>query len=156
MKTHLLLSAVSAMLYLHADAANSLKVLLKSKESFTFALNEKPLYWTTANSLNIKTSSLFQEFDLDDVEKISFGDNASSVESFYSDGGTSVFPSLATENVFISTPAASNVEIINNAGAVVAKFQTSDSDEVKLNINDWQTGVYIVNVNEKSFKIIKK
>ena len=106
MKTHLLLLVAVVLLCMHANAAGSLKVLLKSQEAITYVLSEKPVYWTSANTLFVKSSGLSQEFDLDDVEKIFFSDSASGVESVNSDG-TSVYPSLATDAIFVSAPSAS-------------------------------------------------
>ena len=96
-----------------------------------------------------------QEFDLDDVEKISFSDSESSVESVNSDG-TSVYPSLATDAIFVSAPSASEVEVYGDEGYLMSKTQISGSDDVKINVSSWAPGVYIIKVNAKPFKIIKK
>ena len=155
MKTHLLFSVAVVLLYVHANAANSLKVLLKSQEAITYVLTEKPVYWTSASTLFVKSSGLSQEFDLDDVEKISFSDSESSVESVNSDG-TSVYPSLATDAIFVSAPSASEVEVYGDEGYLMSKTQISGSDDVKINVSSWEPGVYIIKVNAKPFKIIKK
>lgn len=156
MKTHLLFSMAVALLCVNANAASSLKVILKSKESITYALAEKPVYWTSANALFIKTSGLYQEYDLDDVEKISFDGGASGVASVDSDNGTSVYPSLASDAIYVSAPSASEVEVYGDEGYLMNKTQISGSDEVKINVSDWAPGVYVIKVNAKPFKIIKK
>lgn len=156
MKTHLLFSMAVALLCVNANAASSLKVILKSKESITYALAEKPVYWTSANALFIKTSGLYQEYDLDDVEKISFDGNASGVASVDSDNGTSVYPSLASDAIFVSSPSASEVEVFSNDGKLLSKTRVSGSDEAKINVSSWAPGVYLIKVNAKPFKIIKK
>lgn len=51
MKTQIFFTVVAVLLCLQASAANNLKVILKSKESITYALAEKPVYWTSANAL---------------------------------------------------------------------------------------------------------
>lgn len=155
MKTHLLFSVAVVLLCVHANAANSLKVLLKSQEAITYVLTEKPVYWTSASTLFVKSSGLSQEFDLDDVEKISFSDSASGVEFVNSDD-TSVYPSLATDAIFVSAPSASEVEVYGDEGYLMSKTQISGSDDVKINVSSWAPGVYIIKVNAKPFKIIKK
>ncbi len=155
MKTQLLFSMAVALLCANANAASSLNVLLKSQESITYVLTEKPVYWTSANTLFVKSSGLSQEFDLDDVEKISFSDNASAVESVSSDG-TSVYPSLASDAIYVSAPSVSEVEVYGDEGYLMNKTQISGSDEVKINVSDWAPGVYVIKVNAKPFKIIKK
>lgn len=156
MKTHLLLSAVVGLLCVHANAANSLKVVLKSQESITYTLAEKPVYWTSSNSLFIKSSELYQELALDDVEKISFDGTSSDAESVSSDNSTSVYPTIASDAIFISTPSASEVEVFSNDGVQMDKMQISGSEDVKINISSWTSGVYVIKVNAKTFKIIKK
>lgn len=155
MKTHLLFSVAVALLCMHANAASSLKVLLKSQESITYVLTEKPVYWTSANTLFVKSSGLSQEFDLDDVEKISFSDNESAAESISSDD-TFVYPSLASDAIFVSSPSASDVEVFSNDGKLLSKTRVSGSDEAKINVSSWAPGVYLIKVNAKPFKIIKK
>lgn len=155
MKTHLLFSVAVALLCVNANAASSLKVLLKSQESITYVLTEKPVYWTSASTLFVKSSGLSQEFDLDDVEKISFSDSESAVESVSSDG-ISVYPSLASDAIFVSSPSASEVEVFSNDGKLLSKTRVSGSDEAKINVSSWAPGVYLIKVNAKPFKIIKK
>lgn len=156
MKTQIFFTVVAVLLCLQASAANNLKVILKSKESITYALAEKPVYWTSANALFIKTSGLYQEYDLDDVEKISFDGNASGVASVDSDNSTSVYPSLASDAIFVSSPSASEVEVFSNDGKLLSKTRVSGSDEAKINVSSWAPGVYLIKVNAKPFKIIKK
>lgn len=121
----------------------------------SYTLSSDPEIAFAENELTIRTNGIDVTYPLDDVSRITYGDeNGAGVydlehgESPYRiDNGYILFSNLAEGTI---------VDIYDINGAVVRCHQAEVAGEYRLPVRDLSPGIYIVRVNNTTFKIATK
>jgi hypothetical protein len=140
------------------NAANSLviKVNNAEKSEVVFALKELPQYWVEGNMLKLQSSTTSAEFPLSSVVKAYFGDVLTDVVET-SSAEVYCFPNPTTEGVYIShVTDAEMISLTDATGKVLPFSVTNVSDYYYLDLSALPTGIYYLNINRQTFKILKK
>lgn len=120
-----------------------------------YALEEKPTVTFTDSDLVIKTNMMEFNYPLDNLARITYGANVNSdivnlqtdETSVKFDGETLLFSNLK-ENSTITIHSISGILILNK--------NVHTKCEYAFSISNLAPGVYIVNVNGLSYKIVKR
>ena len=113
------------------------------------AVGGKDLYVITTTNSNFKT------MQMDDI--VTTKDTTTGVENVgYGNGVLRLFPNPVDTHVTLQAPIAiTDVKIFSIDGQLVKEFDTDDT-QVRLDVSDLTTGVYIVHAAGTSTRLIKK
>lgn len=128
-----------------ATAGNvALQVMLSNGKAEVFKLEEKPAISFSPDEMLISTSSLSSSYPRTDVQTMMFLDNAATAR-----------PSLSYDSVSYSYENG----VFTCAGHEIAVFNVNgervETSRDSISISSLPSGVYIINVNGRSIKIMK-
>lgn len=129
-----------------ATAGNvALQVMLNNGKAEVFKLEEKPAISFSPDEMLISTSSLSSSYPRTDVQTMMFLDNVA----------TTARPSLSDDSVSYSYENG----VFTCAGHEIAVFNVNgervETSRDSISISSLPSGVYIINVNGRSIKIMK-
>lgn len=135
MKRILLLSLFTVILSIsECFAQSSVNILQKSGEVYSCSFKDKPIITYKENVLCLSSASVKIEYPLSELEKLTFSENESDIESLRVD--------------------ANSVEVcIYTANGQLMKTGTGS---FMLDFKDLPSGAYIIKQGETTTKIIKK
>lgn len=133
---------------------NTLVVWAKDGSSSVFALTDKPTVSFTETNMIITSEKTEIDFPLEKMERLSYSYDAVNIHDLQSDshhvrmsGNTIVFPSLE---------ANSKINIYTSDGSVVLTKTIETKGDYSISIEGLKPGIYLVNVNNLSYKIVQK
>lgn len=139
----LLLLAVSLLAVLGAGAdATLMELQLKSGGTVSYAFADNPVVTYTEDRLVLTTDKVTVEYPLADLEKMTFSDTQSAVES-----------------VTMSQPGDSDgtVRIYSLTGTLVRTIEQAEgADDVQFTTIDLPEGTYIIKQGKQTYKIRKQ
>ena len=125
-------------------------IKLKDAELKIFNLEEFPHYWVSGDVLHVNAALTHQEYQLADVEEITFGGQTGAALAT-SGEKLEVWPNPTTEAVMIS--GASGVATFVDAnGKTVLTAQTG----TLIDVSTLPMGIYQVRINGRTIKLMKK
>ena len=130
-------------------------VWAKDGTKVAYALIEKPKVTFTETDLVITTNSVEVNYALEDMARFTYADNTETAISnlqteetvFKLDGESLLFPSLK---------ANSTVSVYALNGTLVFKKTVRQNGEYTFPLSDLSTGIYMINVNGLTYKIVKR
>ena len=123
-------------------AQNVLNVHSKTGAVVSYALLEKPVVTYDGNVLVLKTETVSVEYPLSDLEKLTFSNVESSVESIFASG--------------ISGDRSIRIFDISGRSVKTISEDENTGSDPQLLLSDLEKGMYIVKQGEVSYKIIKE
>lgn len=143
---------------LSAMASEPLKNLIvwaKDGTKVGYALAEKPTVTFTENHLIITTQGIEVSYALEQMERFTYEGNETTAitnlvtdkSSFVLDGESLLFPALEANSLI-------SLYLMN--GAPVFKIKNPNKGEYAFPLSDLSPGIYLVNVNGITYKIMKK
>jgi len=133
---------------------DNLVLWLKDGSKSTFILNDAPVVTVRDGILNISSKTISAEYVYSDVVKMTY-------EDLISDNviGISVDleePYRFTDDaiLFYSDIDDLNVWIMSAGGITVRQFEVQKGESVSLPLSQFSAGVYVINVNNISYKIV--
>lgn len=134
---------------------SKLVVWAKNGTKVAYALIEKPKVTFTETDLVIIANGVEVNYALENMARLTYEKNTSSVitnlqtnePTFMLDGESLLFPVLK---------ANSTVSIYSANGTLVFKQTVHKTGEYSFPISNLKTGVYMVNVNGITYKIVKR
>ncbi|MBP5456837.1 MAG: T9SS type A sorting domain-containing protein [Paludibacteraceae bacterium] len=161
----LLVSSFSVFPYLTFAQVERKSMVVKldgqEKEKVVFALSEQPKYWVSNNELHIQTlsgeSDRISEYALSSVKEISFLNEQTQSNESLSSVELSVSPNPAQDYITVSglTPN-STVVLLDASGLLMEHYFVEDSQGVTILVSHLPKGVYLLKINDKPYKFIKK
>lgn len=157
MKSKLLLSLLLGF-SIFAKAENNptnLVVWAKDGTKVAYALAEKPKVTFTETDLVITSNDVEVNYNLENMARFTYEDSTSTAitnlrtdeSSFKLNGESLLFPALK---------ANSTVSVYSLNGALVFKKTIRQNGEYAFPLSNLNTGVYMINVNGLSYKIVKR
>ena len=137
------------------DKLTHIVVWAKDGTSVAYALDEEPMITFSETDMIIKSKSIEVNFVLENMDRITYGDSdASGIRSIKSDepiyrwdGEALIFPSLVCN---------STVSLYSLNGRMVFTENIKESGEYSFSLSNLNAGVYVVKVNNITYKLIKK
>lgn len=137
------------------EPIDNLVVWAKDGTKVAYALAEKPKVTFTETDLVITSNGIEVNYVLENMARFTYEKSSSTritnlengETSFKLDGELLLFPSLK---------ANSTIAIYSTNGTLVFKQTVRQNGEYAFSVSNLNTGVYIVNVNDLSYKIIKR
>ena len=149
-----LLSAIS--LTAIADGGeNAIIITSKDGSTVAYALSEKPNISFSSTDLIVTTGKIQIKYLLDNFSKITYDLPNSSVATisrpdespFDISGNTLIFPGLKP---------GSSIAAYDISGKLILKQDIGEVCDYAVSIDSWGVGVYLVNVNGLTYKLMKK
>lgn len=157
MKQKLLLVLLSCFcLSAMADEPKTLLVVwAKDGTQVAYALAEKPKVTFTETDLVITANGVEVNYTLENMARFTYEDNISTAitnlqtdeSTFKLDGETLLFPALKANSI---------VSVYSLNGMLVFKKTIHQNGEYAFPLSNLNTGVYMVNVNGLTYKIVKR
>ena len=157
----LLMSSFSVFPYLTFAQSERKSMVVKlegqENEKVVFALSEQPKYWVSNNELHIQTLSDEAQYTLSSVKEISFLNEHTQSNESLSSVDLSVSPNPAQDYITISgLTSNSNVVMLDASGLLMEQYFVEDSQGVTIKVSHLPKGVYLLKINDKPYKFIKK
>lgn len=150
----LLLLPLSCMVSVANEPLNTLVVWAKDGTKVAYSLNGKPKVTFTKTDLVITTNDVEVNYSLENMLRFTYGNTETGItnlqtgeSSFRIDGESLLFPSLK---------ANSTVTVYSVKGVLIFKKTVNQSGEYSFPIGNLSSGVYMVNVNGLTYKIVKR
>lgn len=119
----------------------------------TYALSESPTILFSETTLTIEVRNAKIDYDLNNVDKITYeAIESSKIEELISD------ESIVNGN-FINVSAPSNdclIAIYDVKGTLVYSRKIPKNEDYFFSLSDLSQGAYIVNINGKTYKLVRK
>lgn len=152
-----LLSILGAVLFaVPVFGQNTLTIHQKDGQQFSFGFDDKPVITYTETDLVLKTINTEVQFPLASLAKFTFTDVEDAVISIKDDGNSA---QLQLDNYVVSITGAKagiNVTVISSDGKTVGTYKTEADGCVTFSIADLPQGLYIINSENLTCKILKK
>lgn len=135
----------------------NLVVWLKDGSKTTFVLNEKPIVTIGDKTLKVNGAKASAEYDFKDILRLTydgmFPDDITKEISTTEAETDKPFTQTSEALVFSSDKEILDVKIVAVSGTVVKRFTVQDGSAVTLPLSQIPTGVYVINVNNISYKV---
>lgn len=146
----------AAMLMSSVFAQNTLTIHQKDGQQFSFGFEDKPVITYTETDLVLKTTNTEVQYPLASLAKFTFTDVEDAVISIKDDGNAAQFD-LDNYTVSITgAKAGANVTVIGSDGKTVGTYKTDSDGCVTFSIADLPQGLYIINSENLTCKVLKK
>lgn len=127
-----------------------------SNHEQTFILNNQgKIYFSDNNLIIDQSNGLTQTIDIADIRKLYFRNNLSINEDVVSDDNINIYPNPASNNFKLSNIKPNSLISIYSLDGRLLINQYNSSDQY-IYIDNLQKGLYIVKVENKTFKLIKQ
>lgn len=137
-----------------AEAKDALVLITNDGHKTTYALSDEPTISFSENNLVIKSGRYELSFPLSSVKDISY----QTVGSLEQIDMTHEPPFVVDDNILHFSGLGENTTVTIHSvdGRLIAKPKISSSGPYKIDLKEFIPGVYIVTVNNTSYKIIKE
>ena len=152
----LLLCFLVALLVCPVFSQNTLTIHQKDGQQFSFGLEDKPVITYTETDLVLKTTKTELQYPLASLAKFTFADVDDAVISIKDDGNLA---QLQLDNYVVCITGAKagiSVTVIESDGKTVDTYKTDDDGSITFSIADLPQGLYIINTENLTCKILKK
>lgn len=138
-----------------AEEKTTLVVCAKDGSKVAYALSEKPLVTFSETDLIVKTKSLEVNYPFDKMDRLIYEyealddkvDLLTDGQAMINKGGYLLFPELKSGD---------SVMIYSSNGVLVADKKMGADGEYVFPLNEVPIGIYMVKVNDVTYKIVKK
>ena len=152
-----LLSLLGAVLLaVPVFSQNTLTIHQKDGQQFNFGFADKPVITYTDTDLVLKTANTELQYPLASLAKFTFTNDEDAVIPIKQDGNAA---KLELDNYMVSINGAKpgiNVTVIGSDGKTVGNYKTDSEGSVTFSIEDLPQGLYIINSENLTCKILKK
>ena len=135
---------------------NTLTIHQKDGQQFSFGFDEKPVISFTDTELVLKTTGTELQYALASLAKFTFADAATGVDAVKEDLNGPIFTLQNYAVSITGSKSGINVKVISNDGKPVASYKTDEDGNVSFSISELPSGIYIINSENLTFKVLKK
>lgn len=137
------------------EPKTQLIVWAKDGTQVAYALAEKPKVTFTENDLVITANGVEVNYNLENMARFTYGNNTSTtITNLQTDEST--FTLNGESLLFPALKANSTVSVYSLNGTLVFKKTVRQNGEYAFPLSNLNTGVYMVNVNGLTYKIVKR
>lgn len=139
-----------------ADGFSTLVVWAKDGSKVAYQLNDKPVLTFEEGDLVIKTKDITVNYALKQMQRFTFENNQNVANANLISKEDIPFLMNTEYLLFPSLEKGSSIFIYSVQGQVVLKKTMTQAGDVSIPIDQLQSGVYFVQVNGITYKIMKK
>ena len=135
---------------------NTITINQKDGQQFSFGFADKPVITYTENDLVLKTTKTEVQYPLSSLSKITFTETETGVDAILDDIQS---PVLTLDDYVINITGAKagvSVSVIGSDGKAIGTYKTDQDGGVTFSIADLPQGIYIINSENLTFKVLKK
>lgn len=155
MRRILLLLCVAFFIF-PAMAQNTLTIHQKDGQQFNFGFDDKPVITYTDTYLVLKTTKTEVQYPLASLSKFAFTDVADAIIPIKQDGDAAQMELDGYTVCITGAKARINVLVMGPDGKTVGTYKTDSDGSVTFSIADLPQGLYIINSENLTCKILKK
>lgn len=126
---------------------------LADETSVSFQLPEKPTLSFSDQKLTVNSASVQTTYPLTEVKNFHFAEKIVGIDA--PAGNQLVFRYVDNENVQVTGATAGSTALYNANGQLVANYAVKNGC-VNISLKGCAPGVYLLNLNQTTFKIIKR
>jgi hypothetical protein len=153
----LLLSLLGAVfLTVPVFGQNYLTIQQKDGQEFSFRFEDKPVITYTATDLLLKTAKTDVQYPLETLSKLTFTVDATGVNAVNDDIRKPTYFMNDYEISITDAKAGSTVSVIAPDGKVIGTYKTDPDGNVTISIEDLPAGLFFINSENLTFKVLKK
>jgi hypothetical protein len=152
----LLLGLLTALIVCPSFAQNTLTIYQKDGQQFSFGFDDKPVITYTDTDLVLKTTKTEVQYPLASVAKFTFTDVEDAVIPIKQDSNAA---QLELDGYVVSITGAKadiTVKVISPDGKTLGTYKTDSNGSVTFSIADLPQGLYIINSENLTCRILKK
>lgn len=153
--TLLLLSLAIGFAMEAAGQINQLTLWEKDGTKVDYYLNGNPKITFTDTHAVISSNGVEVNYPLQEIERITYGENAMTALNDI-EGGVGDFNFDGNTLLFHEIEAGTVVSVYSLNGALLLKDAVGKTGRYALELSGIPTGIYLVNINGATYKIIKK
>lgn len=135
---------------------NTLTIHQKDGQQFNFGFDDKPVITYTDTDLVLKTTKTEVQYPLASVAKFTFTDVEDVVIPIKQDSNAAQLELDGYAVSITGAKAGINVSVIGPDGKTVGTYKTDSDGSVTFSIADLPQGLYIINSENLTCKILKK
>ena len=135
---------------------NTLTIHQKDGQQFNFGFDDKPVITYTDTDLVLKTTKTEVQYPLASLAKFTFADVEDAVIPIKQDSNAA---QLELDGYVVSITGAKadiNVSVVGPDGKTLGTYKTDSDGSVTFSIADLPQGLYIINSENLTCKILKK
>lgn len=136
------------------EPITKLVIWAKDGTKVAYALAEKPKITFTESELVVNTNNVEVNYDLDKMSRFTYESGSSTGITDLKSDGTFRFQDEAL--VFPALSANSTISVYSLNGSLVFKKTVQTAGEYAFPLSNLNAGVYLVNVNGLTYKIVKR
>ncbi len=128
-----------------------------NKTELVFALSETPKYWMQGETLIVESNTLRGEVSIDNVKEIRFSKAKPSSVSSIANDDFSIYPNPAVESISVrGFQNPQSVTLTDLSGRLLEVETRQEGDEILFNVSGLAPSTYILGIDGKTFKFVKK
>lgn len=147
---------LTVLLSLSALSQNTLTIHQKDGQQFSFGFDDKPVITYTDTYLVLKTTKTEVQYPLASLSKFAFTDVADAIIPIKQDGDAAQMELDGYTVCITGAKARINVLVMGPDGKTVGTYKTDSDGSVTFSIADLPQGLYIINSENLTCKILKK
>lgn len=137
------------------DAGDAVIVLLDDGEKYETLISATQKIEFGDAAVSVVTPDASKSFEYQKIDKIMIGAKPSSVASVLSEGNIAVWPKAVTSTLNVAGVKPGAVISIYSADGKLFASRRSAGDTETFDLSNAPAGVYVVNIENKSVRIIK-
>lgn len=137
------------------DAGDAVIVLLDDGEKYETLISATQKIEFGDAAVSVVTPDASESFEYQKIDKILIGAKPNSVASVISEGNIAVWPKAVTSTLNVAGVAPGTVINIYSANGQLFASRKSSGDTEVFDFSNAAPGVYVINIEKKSVRIIK-
>lgn len=142
----------------HLDemASSHLVIVFKDNSRIAFHLLDEPVLCYENGKLVITSSGSITELDVSRIQKLSYEDITNGIEEMEDSKDSNIAPFIQNGEYLTFFPDRSDlkIQIVTIGGRIVKSFNLPKGHPETMHLNTLQSGIYMIIVNETTYKII--
>ena len=141
----------------YSQGADVLVLEVNNPESrLTFSLIETPTYWVEGSVLKVKSASAEAEIPVSNITRAFYQKGADVFVEDRAISPVTCFPNPTTEGVFVTMKSSGKVSLSDLKGIPLNVDIAETENGFYLDLSGLKSGVYLLNVEKRTFKIEKR
>lgn len=134
-------------------ATQAINLLLKSGEIVTCTINRHPQITYGENQVRLTSETLDLEYPVSEVDRLYFS-GSSDLQSVIDDRGE--MKNAEGCLTFSGYAPGSLVRVVTASGQVLVAEKTDEQGSLSIDLSTYPQGIYLINANGTTYKIVKK
>ncbi len=136
-----------------AQESASLVIHMRDGSTTQFVLDDQPKVKFEKDSLVVTSFSLTMKFKAERVQRFTYSDVPNSVKNVAAD---TPFTQNGESLLFHGQPEGTTINIYTESGSLIKSVVCSDSGDASVSLQGLVVGIYLVQIKDTTYKLIKR